>query len=53
MDKILEREIDIMNRLNVLQNPNLVNCYNITSDSNHIKIYMEICEGGDLASVMK
>jgi serine/threonine protein kinase len=41
-----------MRTLTAENNPNIVGVYNVDEGPNEIKIYMEICEGGDLAQLI-
>jgi serine/threonine protein kinase len=52
-EKMIKREMEIMNLLKNIENPNLIKIYDIEYSSKEIKIYMEKCAKGDLSEQFK
>jgi serine/threonine protein kinase len=50
---VIKREMEIMNLLKNIENPNLIKVYDIEYSSMEIKIYMEKCAKGDLSEQFK
>ena len=50
---ILEDEISIMNLIKANPHPNIVQCYDVIRGSNEIYIIMELCDSGDLMTIIK
>ena len=52
-EKMIKREMEIMNLLKNIENPNLIKVYDIEYNNKEINIYMEKCAKGDLSEQFK
>ena len=50
---ILQDEISIMDMIKENPNRNIVECYDIIEDGNHLYIILEYCDSGDLKTILK
>lgn len=51
--KVMDDEIDIMNMIKENPHPNVVECFDVIRTGDKIYIFMELCDSGDLRTILR